>query len=73
MTDTIINTAVLGLRASLEQLQRVGENLANFSAGSDLVQDIVDLKSAERSFEANAAVIRSAHKIAQHTIDILIR
>ena len=73
MTDTIINTAVLGLRASLEQLQRVSESLANLSAGSDLVQDIVDLKSAERSFEANAAVIRSAQKIAQHTIDILIR
>lgn len=70
---TTINTAVLGLRASLEQLQRVGESLANLSADSNLVQDIVDLKAAERSFQANAAVIRSAAEIGRHTIDILIR
>ena len=72
MTNTI-NTAVLGLRASLEQLQRVSERLANLSADSNLIQDIVELKSAEHSFKANATVIRTANEIAQHTIDFLIR
>ena len=67
-----INTALTGLQDSLEQLHGAATRIADPTRDTDLVKEIVELKSAERSYQANAAVIKSADKLAGFTIDILI-
>ena len=71
MSNTI-NIAMLGLQASLQQLERVGAQLADLTSESNLAEDIIELTAAERAFQANAAVIRTADQLAQQTIDLLI-
>ena len=68
-----INTALIGLQVSLEQFQRASAHIADPNSETDLVRDIIELKSAEQSYKANAAVVRSADELAGITIDILIR
>lgn len=72
-----IDTAFIGMRASLQQLERTGQLIANpASSGSvssgNLVNDIVQLSSSQRAFEANAAVVRTANEIIGTTLDLLI-
>ncbi len=72
-----INTAFVGMRASLDQLERTGQLIANLVSSSsissgNLVQDMVQLSSSQHDFEANAAVVRTANEIVGTTIDLLI-
>ena len=72
-----IDTALVGMRASLDQLERTGQQIANLVSSSSissghLVEDIVQLSSAQHGFEANAAVVRTANEIIGTTIDLLI-
>lgn len=72
-----IDTALVGMRASLDQLERTSQSIANLVSSSrlssgHLVEDIVQLSSAQHAFEANAAVVRAANDILGTTIDLLI-
>ena len=72
-----IDTAFVGMRASLQQLERTGQLIANLASSSNLssgnlVNDIVQLSSSQRAFEANAAVVRTANEIIGTTLDLLI-
>lgn len=72
-----IDTAFVGMRASLQQLERTGQLIANLASSSslssgNLVKDIVQLSSSQRAFEANAAVVRTANEIIGTTLDLLI-
>ncbi len=72
-----IDTAFIGMRASLEQLERTGQLIANLVSSSsvssgNLVKDMVQLSLSQHAFEANAAVVRTANEIVGATIDLLI-
>lgn len=72
-----IDTAFIGMRASLDQLERTGQLIANLVSSSsvssgNLVKDMVQLSSSQHAFEANASVVRTANEIVGTTIDLLI-
>ncbi len=65
--------AYIGMRASLDQLQRIGEQFAQLASGSNLeVDGVVELLSGQRTFEANAAVARTADQVVGSVIDLLV-
>lgn len=65
--------AYIGMRASLDQLQRIGEQFAQLASGSNLeVDGVVELLSGQRTFEANAAVARAADQVVGSVIDLLV-
>lgn len=57
---------------SLEQLRAASESITAPTESSNLVEDIVKLKSAARGYEANMAVIKASDDLARVTIDLLI-
>ena len=61
---------MLGFKASLDQLERAGRQLAGMMEDSNVVQDIVDLSLAQRSFEANAATVRASDEILGTLLDL---
>ncbi|MCH7521987.1 MAG: hypothetical protein IIB42_09855 [Candidatus Marinimicrobia bacterium] len=72
-----IDTALVGMRASLDQLERTSQSIANLVSSSsvssgNLIEDVVQLSLAQHAFEANAAVVRTANEIIGTTIDLLI-
>ena len=72
-----IDTALVGMRASLDQLERTSQSIANLVSSSsvssgNLIEDVVQLSLAQHGFEANAAVVRTANEIIGTTIDLLI-
>ena len=65
--------AYTGMRASLEQLQCIGEQFAQLASGSNLeVDDVVELVAGQRTFEANAAVARTADQVVGSIIDLIV-
>ena len=68
----LINTALHGANQALEQFARSSENISNPDSKTSLVEDIVKINSAKRSYEANLAVIKAADDVAQTTIDLLV-
>lgn len=72
-----IDSAFIGMRASLDQLERTSQSIANLVSSSsvssgNLIEDVVQLSLAQHAFEANAAVVRTANEIIGTTIDLLI-
>ena len=72
-----IDTALVGMRASLDQLERTSQSIANLVSSSsvssgNLIEDVVQLSLAQHAFEANAAVVHTANEIIGTTIDLLI-
>ena len=61
---------MLGFQASLNQLERAGRQLAGMMAESNVVQDMVDLTIAQRSFEANAATVRASDGVLGTLLDL---
>jgi len=68
----LINTALHGATQALEQFARASENISNPESKTSLVENIVKINSAKRSYEANLAVIKAADDVAQTTIDLLV-
>ena len=71
-----IDIAFVGMRASLDQLERTSQSIANLVSSSsvssgNLIEDVVHLSLAQHAFEANAAVVRTANEIIGTTIDLL--
>lgn len=54
-----INTALGGMQAASRKVSDAAENIADPAKQDSLVEDIVDIKVAENSYKANAAVIRA--------------
>lgn len=59
MVDAI-NTALSGMQNASGRVAKAAENIADPAKQDTMVQDIVDIKSAEISYKANAAVIRAS-------------
>lgn len=64
--------ALIGMKASLDQLQCIGEQMAHQVSGNNIAEDMVQLTSAQRSFEANAATASTSDQVLGLLIDILI-
>lgn len=72
MTSSL-EMAFTGMKASLEQMQCIGDQFAQVAAGGSLeVEDVVELISAQRTFEANAAVAKSADQVVGSLIDLIV-
>lgn len=71
MTNSI-NTALHGTVQALEQFARAAKNISKPDSETSLVENIVELNLAKRSYEANMAVIKAADDLAQTTIDLLV-
>ena len=66
-----INTAVTGITAAFDGMNRAAANIARDGAGGDLQGNIVRLIQARQDVEANAAVVRTADKTIGTLIDVL--
>ncbi len=65
--------AYIGMKASLDQVQCIGEQMAQLASGSNLeVDDVVELLAGQRTFEANAAVARTADQVVGSVIDLIV-
>lgn len=63
-----IPTALTGLNRATEKVNTAATNIAS---GEVKAEDVVDLKVAEASFKANAAVVRTAADMDKRLLDIL--
>ena len=63
--------AFIGMKASLDQLERTGEQLTQLVADTNVARDMVELSSQQRTYEANAAVARTADQVLGAIINIL--
>ena len=64
--------AYIGMKASLEQMQCLGDQFAQLASGGTVaVNDVVELVSEGRTFEANAAVVRAADEMVGSVIDLI--
>lgn len=62
-----ISIAQGGLHRSGQQLHAAAQNVAS---GQLEPRDVVDLRTAEHSFDANAAVLRTAEDMANSLLDV---
>jgi len=70
---TALEFAYIGMKASLDQVQCIGEQFAQLASGSNLeVDGVVELLAGQRTFEANAAVARTADEVVGSVIDLLV-
>ncbi len=71
--NTSLEVAFIGMKASLEQMQCIGDQFAQLASGGTLaVDDVVELMSEQRTFEANAAVARAADEVVGSIIDLIV-
>ena len=71
--NTSLEVAFIGMKASLEQMQCIGNQFAQLASGGTLaVADVVELVSEGRTFEANAAVVRAADEVVGTVIDLIV-
>lgn len=71
--NTSLEISFIGMKASLEQMRCIGDQFAQLASGGTLaVDDVVELMSEQRSFEANAAAARTADEVVGTMIDIRI-
>ncbi len=65
--------AYIGMKASLEQMQCIGEQFAQLASGKNLAaDDVVELLSGQRTFEANATMARAADEVVGSVIDLIV-
>ena len=64
--------AYIGMKASLDQVQCIGEQMAQLMPESNLAEDVVELLAGQRTFEANAAVARTADEVVGSIIDLIV-
>lgn len=80
-----ISSAASGLRTSAKQFERAAQNVVKASAprdgdatsetggtADDLATAVVDTKTSELSFKANAAVFKTANKMIGTLLDTIV-
>ncbi len=65
-----LDIAFIGMKAALDQLERTGAQIAQLVEGSDPVRNAVELITSQRSFEASAAVARTADQTLGTLLDL---
>lgn len=64
-----INSALSGILTASKQVDQSAQNIAEGSTDSNLIEDIVDIKTAETSFKANVKTLQ----VTQDLSDKLLR
>ncbi len=72
--DSVFNTALRGVNDSVTAVDRAAARIAGTGVGDniggDLVADIVDMKLAQRSFEANIKVMMTAEDMEKEILSM---
>ena len=63
-----INIALGGMQNASRKVSDAAENISDPAKLDNLVEDIVDIKIAENSYKANAAVIRATSEMQDELI-----
>ena len=71
MVLNCIDTARSSISDQMECMNRKAESIAKKGLKDDPVKDVIDIKTAKRSIEINASVIRTADEMIGTLIDIL--
>lgn len=71
MTSSL-DFAMIGMRASMEHMERTGEQMVQMISENTLAENTVSLMTDQRTYEANAQVARAADQMMGTLIDIFI-
>ena len=64
--------AMIGMKASMDQMQRTGEQMAQMLTDNSIVQHTVDLMTESHMCQANATVVKSADELLGNLIDLFL-
>lgn len=64
-----ISTAISGMNNATKTVSKAADNIADPAKQDRTVEDIVDIKTAEVTFKANAAVIRTASDMSDTLLE----
>ena len=64
--------ALIGMKISMDQLRCIGEQMAHLISANNITEDMVQLTSVQRSFEANATTASASDQVLGLLIDISI-
>jgi len=67
-----LEIAYAGMKASLDQMQCIGDQMAQLISGNDPARDTVELLAGQHTFDANAAVARTADEVVGSMIDLIV-
>lgn len=66
-----INSALSGLQNASKQVEQSAQNIAEGpSSGSNLIEDVVDIRVAETAFRANVQTIQVAQELSDELLRI---
>ncbi len=68
-----LNTSIQGLQKSSLNVAKAADNIVNPQRGTEIVEDIVDIKVNQQNFEANALVLKTIKELQEtlfNSIDI---
>jgi flagellar hook protein FlgE len=71
MTSSL-DFAMIGMRASMEHMERTGEQMVQMISENTMSQQMVSLMTEQRTYEANATVARAADQLLGTVLDIFI-
>ncbi|MFC1620192.1 flagellar basal body rod C-terminal domain-containing protein [Candidatus Neomarinimicrobiota bacterium] len=71
MTSSL-DFAMIGMRASMEQMERTGEQMVQMISENTLAENTVTLMADQRTYEANATVARAADLMMGTLVDMFI-
>jgi flagellar basal body rod protein FlgC len=60
-----LSNALSGLQSSSAQVAKAADNIANPQRNTEIIEDIVDLKSGEQNFKANAQVLATVKEMQE--------
>ncbi|UCD38628.1 MAG: hypothetical protein JSW54_03875 [Fidelibacterota bacterium] len=64
--------SIIGMKASMDQLQRTGEQMVQMISENSVVQNTVDLMTEHRTYEANATVARTVDQLVGNLVDLFL-
>ena len=65
-----ITSALSGLNNATRQVEQSAQNIAEgASSSTQTIEDIIDIKVAQTSYEANLAVIQTADELTQELLN----
>jgi flagellar hook-associated protein FlgK len=71
MTSSL-DFAMIGMRASMEHMERTGEQMVQMIQENTLVENTVALMTDQHTYEANAKVARAADQMMGTLVDMFI-
>jgi len=63
-----ITSALSGLNTASKQVEQSAERVSNPTEQSNVIEDIVDIKTSQVAYEANIEVIKTADELSQELL-----